>query len=49
MATPGQGPAHGWMLLSTGTYPYAGGPGNCAAYLASTADFEVELVAIVTG
>ena len=39
------GPAHGWTLLFPDRHPYAGGPGHYAAYLASTDNFEVELVA----
>jgi len=39
------GPAHGWTLLFGDKHPYAGGPEHYAAYLASTDDFEVELVA----
>jgi len=40
------GPAHGWTLLFPDRHPYAGGPEHYAAYLASTDNFEVELVAI---
>jgi len=39
------GPAHGWTLLFPDRHPYAGGPEHYAAYLASTDNFEVELVA----
>ena len=39
------GPDHGWTLLFPDRHPYAGGPGHYAAYLASTDNFEVELVA----
>jgi catechol 2,3-dioxygenase-like lactoylglutathione lyase family enzyme len=39
------GPAHGWTLLFPDRHPYAGGSGHYAAYLASTDNFEVELVA----
>jgi hypothetical protein len=39
------GPAHGWTLLFPDRHPYAGGPDHYAAYLASTDNFEVELVA----
>lgn len=38
-------PAHGWSLLFADLHPYAGGPGNYAAYLADEQGFEVELVA----
>jgi catechol 2,3-dioxygenase-like lactoylglutathione lyase family enzyme len=38
-------PEHGWTLLFPDRHPYAGGPGHYAAYLASTDNFEVELVA----
>jgi hypothetical protein len=38
-------PAHGWTLLFPDRHPYAGGPEHYAAYLVSTDDFEVELVA----
>jgi catechol 2,3-dioxygenase-like lactoylglutathione lyase family enzyme len=40
------GPAYGWTLLFPDRHPYAGGPGHYAAYLASTDNFEVELVAV---
>ncbi|MFF4904688.1 VOC family protein [Streptomyces sp. NPDC001260] len=39
------GPAHGWQPLFAERYPYAGGPGHYAAYLANSDGFEVELVA----
>jgi len=39
------GPAHGWTLLFPDRHPYAGGPEHYAGYLASTDNFEVELVA----
>jgi catechol 2,3-dioxygenase-like lactoylglutathione lyase family enzyme len=42
------GPAHGWTLLFPDRHPYAGGPEHYAAYLASTDNFEVELVAADT-
>ncbi len=38
------GPAHGWQPLFDERYPYAGGPGHYAAYLANSDGFEVELV-----
>ena len=36
---------HGWTLMFADRHPYAGGPGNHAAYLESGSGFEVELVA----
>lgn len=38
-------PRHGWTSLFADDYPFAGGPGHYAAYLANTDGFEVELVA----
>ena len=38
-------PEHGWTPLFAADYPFAGGPGHYAAYLANTDGFEVELVA----
>ena len=39
------GPVHGWTLPFPETHPRAGGKDHCAAYLANTDGFEVELVA----
>lgn len=39
-------PEHGWAPLFAAEYPFAGGPGHYAAYLANTEGFEVELVAV---
>lgn len=43
-----EAPAHGWTLMFADRHPYAGGPEHFAAYLESTAGFEVELVADTT-
>ena len=38
-------PLHGWIPLFPEKYPFAGGPGNHAAYLVNSDGFEIELVA----
>lgn len=40
-----EAPQHGWTLMFPDRHPSAGGEEHCAAYLESTAGFEVELVA----
>ncbi len=44
-AIAAEAPAHGWTLMFTDRHPHAGGQEHLAAYLESTAGFEVELVA----
>lgn len=44
-ALAAEAPAHGWSLMCPDRHPYAGGTEHFAAYLESTAGFEVELVA----
>lgn len=44
-ALAAEAPAHGWSLMFPDRHPYAGGTEHFAAYLESTAGFEVELVA----
>jgi hypothetical protein len=44
-ALAAEAPAHGWSALFAERYPYAGGPGHYAAFLADRDGFEVELVA----
>lgn len=45
-----EGAARGWSVMFGDRHPYAGGPGNYAAYLENQDGFEVELVAgVVTG
>ncbi|MET4096615.1 VOC family protein [Arthrobacter sp. UYCu712] len=41
----GAAPLHGWIPLFPEKYPFAGGLGNHAAYLANSDGFEIELVA----
>ncbi|WP_245528956.1 VOC family protein [Beutenbergia cavernae] len=40
-----EAPNHGWRLLFTDRYPYAGGPDHYACYLENDGGFEVEIVA----
>lgn len=40
-----EAPRHGWTLMFPDRHPHAGGEEHFAAYLESTAGFEVELVA----
>ena len=39
---------HGWTPLFADAYPYAGGPGHYAAYLADMAGFDVDVVAPIS-